>query len=92
MQALRGPSVQPQNRIVFPFHQPSAHSSVKIQTAMYEDSWYTYVPDSHKKEDVSTHSAKHRRKESLLKQTNVSPTNSSLESFTENDTGGKSNT
>ncbi|KAE9369624.1 Sec34-domain-containing protein [Stipitochalara longipes BDJ] len=37
---------------------------------MYEDSWYSYVPDSHKKEDVSAHGTKHRRKESLLKQTN----------------------
>jgi hypothetical protein len=40
---------------------------------MYEDAWYTYVSDSHKKDDASTQGTKHRRKESLLKQTNVTP-------------------
>jgi hypothetical protein len=45
----------------------------KKQTTMYEDSWYAFVPDSHKKDDVSAQGTKHRQKESLLKQTNVSP-------------------
>jgi hypothetical protein len=38
---------------------------------MYEDSWYSYVPDNHK-EDAAHNSTAHRRKESLLKQPNVS--------------------
>lgn len=37
---------------------------------MYEDSWYTYVPD-HPKEDAGANSSRHGRRESLLKQSNV---------------------
>ena len=36
---------------------------------MYEDSWYSYVPEF-KKDDVS-HVSKHQRRESMLKQPNV---------------------
>ncbi|XMA13988.1 hypothetical protein WAI453_006779 [Rhynchosporium graminicola] len=40
---------------------------------MYEDSWYTYVPDSNPKNDEpASQSSNHRRRESLLKQPNVS--------------------
>lgn len=40
---------------------------------MYEDSWYSYVPTSRSKnDDSSSHPSKHRRRESLLKQPNVS--------------------
>ncbi|KAH7369957.1 Sec34-like family-domain-containing protein [Rhexocercosporidium sp. MPI-PUGE-AT-0058] len=38
---------------------------------MYEDSWYTYVPDSQsKKDEAAPQSSNHRRRESLLKQPN----------------------
>lgn len=37
---------------------------------MYEDSWYSYTPESRR--DDAPHSSKHRRRESLLKQHNVS--------------------
>ncbi|RDW67965.1 hypothetical protein BP6252_09361 [Coleophoma cylindrospora] len=38
---------------------------------MYEDSWYSYVPENqNKKEDSLSQSLKHRRRESLLKQAN----------------------
>jgi hypothetical protein len=57
----------------FQIHQPFCQYRAKKQTTMYEDSWYAFVPDSHKKDDVSAQGTKHRRKESLLKQTNVSP-------------------
>jgi len=41
---------------------------------MYDDSWYSFVPESHsKKEDVSSQVSKHRRNQSSVKQTNVSP-------------------
>lgn len=40
---------------------------------MYEDSWYSYVPQE--KNDATTQSSKHNRRESLLKQTNVCPSN-----------------
>ncbi|CZT09685.1 related to conserved oligomeric Golgi complex component 3 [Rhynchosporium agropyri] len=40
---------------------------------MYEDSWYTYVPDSNpKKDEPASQSSNHRRRESLLKQPNGS--------------------
>ena len=63
----------PQNRHRVPF--PSASSlqhGVTRQLTMYEETWYTYVSDSHKRDEVSTQDIKHRQKESLLKQTNVS--------------------
>ncbi len=45
---------------------------------MYEDSWYSFVPESHpRKDDTAAQASKHRRRESLLKQPNVS--NSSLQ-------------
>ena len=69
--ALWGPSAHHKIGIVFPFHQPHPFST--RQSTMYEETWYTYVSDSHKRDDASTQDAKHRRKESLLKQTNVSP-------------------
>ncbi|TVY78118.1 Conserved oligomeric Golgi complex subunit [Lachnellula suecica] len=38
---------------------------------MYEDSWYTYVPEqASRKDDASPQVSQHRRRESLLKQTN----------------------
>lgn len=37
---------------------------------MYEDSWYSYVPESHSKRDDAS---KHQRRESLLKQQDVRP-------------------
>ncbi|PVH76027.1 Sec34-domain-containing protein [Cadophora sp. DSE1049] len=40
---------------------------------MYEDSWYSYVPDSHSKKDEQvSQTSGHRRRESLLKQPNGS--------------------
>lgn len=40
---------------------------------MYEDAWYSFVPETHsKKENVTSQASQHRRKESLLQQTNVS--------------------
>jgi hypothetical protein len=40
---------------------------------MYEDSWYSYVPELHtKRVDASSQASKHHRRESLLKQINVS--------------------
>lgn len=39
---------------------------------MYEDSWYSFVPESHpKNEFAASQASKHRRRESLLKQPNV---------------------
>jgi len=44
-----------------------------LKLKMYEDSWYNFVPDSRSKNDDATpHSSKHRQKDSLLKQPNVS--------------------
>ncbi|APA14207.1 hypothetical protein sscle_12g089770 [Sclerotinia sclerotiorum 1980 UF-70] len=38
---------------------------------MYEDAWYSFVPETHsKKDDVVPQASQHRRKESLLQQTN----------------------
>ncbi|KAG4025085.1 hypothetical protein MFRU_067g00140 [Monilinia fructicola] len=38
---------------------------------MYEDAWYSFVPETHsKKENVTSQASQHRRKESLLQQTN----------------------
>ncbi|KAG5985170.1 hypothetical protein E4U55_000806 [Claviceps digitariae] len=37
---------------------------------MYEDSWYSFVPDVAKRATASTHPQGHRRKESLLQQSN----------------------
>ncbi|KAG9230428.1 Sec34-like family-domain-containing protein [Amylocarpus encephaloides] len=37
---------------------------------MYEDSWYTFVQEPSKRDDAASHTSKHRRRESLLKQTN----------------------
>ncbi|RAL64580.1 hypothetical protein DID88_001615 [Monilinia fructigena] len=38
---------------------------------MYEDAWYSFVPETHsKKENVTSQTPQHRRKESLLQQTN----------------------
>jgi len=39
---------------------------------MYEDTWYSYTPEQHKRDEVSPDISRHRRKESLLKQPNVS--------------------
>lgn len=39
---------------------------------MYEDTWYSFVPDvKPKKDESSGNKLTHRRKESLLKQPNV---------------------
>jgi len=38
---------------------------------MYEDSWYSFVPDLAKRSTASTQPQGHRRKESLLQQPNV---------------------
>ncbi|KAG6037010.1 hypothetical protein E4U41_005346 [Claviceps citrina] len=38
---------------------------------MYDDSWYSFVPDTTKKPHASTQSPAHRRKESLLQQPNA---------------------
>ena len=41
-------------------------------TAMYEDSWYSFVPDVHgKQDDGHPQKSQHRRRESLLKQPTV---------------------
>lgn len=41
---------------------------------MYEDAWYSFVPETNTKKDhVTSQASQHRRKESLLQQTNVSP-------------------
>lgn len=41
---------------------------------MYEDAWYSFVPETNSKKDhVALQTSQHRRKESLLQQTNVSP-------------------
>lgn len=42
---------------------------------MYEDAWYSFVPETNSKNDnVTSQASPPRRKESLLQQTNVSPT------------------
>lgn len=40
---------------------------------MYDDSWYSFVPDVAKKAASAAQGSGHRRKESLLQQPNVSP-------------------
>jgi len=57
---------------------------------MYEDTWYSYTPEQYnKKDEVFSHSSKHRRKESLLKQPNVSPLHDGRNSQTESQAGEK---
>ena len=54
----------------------SARGTSKVnlgeRTVMYEDSWYSFVPElPSKKDDASSQSSKHNRRESLLRQANV---------------------
>lgn len=47
--------------------------NIKILPRMYEDSWYSYAPESHStKDEQASQASGHRRRESLLKQPNVS--------------------
>ncbi len=64
----------PQNRHRVPFSSASSlQHCLTRRSTMYEETWYTYVSDSHKRDDASSQDTKHQRRESLLKQTNVSP-------------------
>jgi len=47
--------------------------NIKILPRMYEDSWYSYAPESHStKDEQASQASGHRRRESLLKQPNGS--------------------
>lgn len=82
-------------RCPFPFFSLAYQYTIfrfRVVKKMYDDSWYSFVPESDSQRlDAASQGIRHRRRESLLKQPNVCAVQVDFKNSTDGTVGSTSN-